>query len=69
MIKDLTKILGVTQEMGIRWELGAIGPSSQNLKTVEHGFAKLGSSRIRNQARSEFHKGVCILSVTHFESI
>ena len=49
IIKDLAKMLGVTQDTVINWELRGISPSSQNLKSVEIVFARLGLSRIRNQ--------------------
>ena len=50
MIKDLAKMLGVTQDTVINWELRGISPSSQNLKSVENVLAGLGSSKIENHA-------------------
>ena len=41
MIKDLAKMLGVTQDTVINWELRGISPSSQNLKSLETVLAKL----------------------------
>ena len=50
MIKDLEKMLGLTRDMVITWELERISPSSRKLRSVEMLLAKLRPSQIEDRA-------------------
>jgi len=45
MIKDLAKMLGVTHDTIINWELQGVSPSPQNSRSVKIVLAKLGGIR------------------------
>jgi len=49
-IKELARMLGVTVDTVINWELRGISSTTGNLEEVEVVLAKLKSSSIRNVA-------------------